>query len=804
MLLLDNIMQREDILDKIKEKSDQAQKLLNEIDTLRGLLRDNNFNFSSDFSEEDKIDIFMSYFRGRDTVYPYLSINRFDPTKKYFMPKCANEWKQGVCNKTMGKKCKTCQYWSSVPLDREVIRNHLFGNSPIGIYPMVEDETCYFLALDFDNKKCNKDIKQDVLDFSSICEQYNIPIAIERSRSGNGFHIWIFFDEKIHACIARKLGSLLLSATLNRYGKLQIDSFDRMFPNQDTLPNGGYGSLIALPLQYEPLMQCNTAFVDKNFIAFKNQYDFLNKIRKISLNEIKSYINLLSENVIDVSNGDVESEEIPKRRRDQISNAKFPAKINIILSNMIYIEKKDLNAVARNYIKRLATFSNPEFYKKQRMRISVYNTPMIIDCSKEDDQYLMLPRGVLENLQNLCEENNIKIKKHDKRNKGESISVEFNGILSNEQEIAVEEMLSYDNGILQAPTGFGKTVLACKMIAEKKISTLIVTDRIQILHQWQDSIAKFLNINDIGQVGGGKNLVTGKIDVASIKSIWNRGKFMDMINNYGMIIIDECHHLSAYTYENAINKLNARYVYGLSATPEKENGHTPIIKMQCGDIRYKVDAKRFNMALNIPMKVIRRDSHLSFYNDKITDYGLSEIDNMITKDILRSEMVIKDIMREFKNRKNILVLTDRLEHMKYLGNRLSNFTDNIFIYHGGLGEKVLKKYKEREAKILKMKQNKIVVATGSYIGEGFDDATLDVLFLTMPASGVTKITQSVGRLHRRNPNKEEILIYDYVDDNFRITRNMYEKRKKIYRKLGYEISDNMDKTPKACQRKLDL
>ena len=454
---------------------------------------------------------------------------------------------------------------------------------------------------------------------------------------------------------------------------------------------------------------------------------------------------------------------------------------------MIYIDKANLNAGVKNSFRRLATFANPEFYKKQRLRMSVYNIPMVIDCSKEDEKYLKIPRGTYEYLCDLCNDQNVKIKVSDKRNNGEKLDIKFNGKLKEEQELALNKMLEYDTGILHAPTGFGKTVISCKMISKRNVNTLVITHTLQLLRQWKERIKEFLDIEEVGQIGGGKNNVTNKIDVASIKTIWNKGKFNDIVKNYGMIIIDECHHLAAFTYESAVNTVNAKYVYGVTATPDRENGHTPIIKMQCGDIRYEVDFKKFNKNLNIPMKVYVKNNHLSFVDKNITDYTINEINNLIVKDVIRSEKIIKDVKEEFKNGKNILVLTERIEHMEYFKDKLSTLTNNLFLYHGGLGKKTLKKYDELKENIISNNDNKIIIATGSYIGEGFDDSSLDVLFLTMPISGITKVTQYTGRLHRKNKDKKEIIVYDYVDDNFKQTRNMFEKRKKTYEKLGYEI-----------------
>lgn len=778
-------MNRDEIINKIKEKEIAISSIRNELNELKAMLNglDSKEEISS-LSREEKVKIFMSYFKGRDDVYPYLSINKDNPNIKYYIPACLNEWKEGVCNKKMGKKCKNCQYRENIPLSKEVICKHMYENKPIGIYPLLTDDTCYFLALDFDNKNSDNDIKEEVLAFLNICDEYKIPTVLERSRSGNGIHIWIFFSTNIKAIIARKLGSLLLSKTME-ISNLPISSFDRMFPNQDTLPKGGYGNLIALPFQNEPSKYGNTIFIDRNFMKVRNQLEYLKSIHKLTESEVLDTIEKLSNETIDIGHEIVNmNKEVLTKTKNKIN---YPKSIKVILNDMVYIDKAGLDSIVKNSFRRLATFANPEFYKKQSLRMSVYNVPMVIDCSKEDDKYLKLPRGTYEYLENLCKTNNIKIIKTDKRSKGKKITVSFNGKLREEQQLALDKLLKYDNGILCAPTGFGKTVIGCKLIEERKVNTLILVNKLQLLEQWKDIIKEFLDIDEVGEISGKKKNITNIIDVASIKSLWNNGDVLDIAKNYGMIIIDECHHTAAYTFEQAINTGNAKYVYGISATPERENGHTPIIKMQCGDIRYKVDTLKFNKELNIPMKVIVKKSHLSFTDPKIDNYELNEINDFIAKDILRSEKIIKDIKKEYDNGKNILVLTERLEHLDYIYDKLSKYTSNIFKYYGGIGKKVLNKYKELNDEINLNNSNKIIISTGSYIGEGFDDNKLDVLFLTMPISGKTRVIQYAGRLHRRNENKKEILIYDYVDDNFAKTRNMFLKRKSTYEKLGYEI-----------------
>ena len=779
-------MSSEEILILIRKKELEIARLQGEVNSLKVKYNDLN-STKSNYTKEEKIKIFMDYFKGRDDVYPYLSIDKQDSSKKYYLPKCKNEWNRNICYKTMHKKCKDCLYWVDDEISDLVIENHLFNDKTIGMYTMMPDETCYFLAFDFDDKQTNNQIKDDVLAFTKICDDYNVPIAVERSRSGKGFHLWIFFENKIKAITARKLGSLLLSKTMEIRDSLKIESFDRMFPNQDFLPKGGYGNLIALPLQTEPSKYGNSVFVDRSFIPYNDQYTYLSSIVKMTEEEVFNIIRLLSSNTVDVGHqGFDKKDEVEDKNKN---NFKFPEKINILLSDMIYIDKADLSASVKNAFRRLASFANPVFYMKQRNRMSVRDVPMVIDCSKEDEKYIKLPRGTLEYLMVLCNKNHVKTNIKDIRNNGKKIDIKFNGTLRDDQNIALNDMLKYETGILEAPTGFGKTVTCCKLIAERSVNTLIIVFSLQLIKQWEERLKFFLNIDDVGQVGGGKNKVTNRVDIASIKTIYNNGKFNDIVKNYGMIIIDECHHSSAYTYESALNTVNAKYVYGVSATPEKENGHTPIINMQCGNIRYKVDLKEFNKKLNLSMKVYPKKLHLNFVDKSITDYSLNEIYNFISKDVIRNGIVIKDIEKEFNEGKNILVLTERIEHLEYLNERLSKLTKNIFIYRGGLGKKVLKKYDELNSNLTQNKENKIIIATSSCIGEGFDDSSLEVLFLTMPISGINRIIQYTGRLHRTNENKKEIIVYDYIDDNFLQTRNMFLKRKKTYEKMGYEIID---------------
>lgn len=472
------IINKEEIETLIRTKKSQISSLLDEISKLEYEM---NQNKKTNISIEEKIKVYSDYFRGRDDVYPYLSIDKKDSSKKYYIPACLNEWKTGICNKTMGKPCKTCQYREDKPLSYEVIRNHIYSNHPIGLYPILDDDTCYFLVFDFDDKKNETKIKEDILAFTNICDKYNIPVSLERSRSGKGIHAWIFFECKIKALNARKLGSLLLSKTMEIRDSLSIESFDRMFPSQDYLPKGGYGNLIALPFQNEPSKYGNTTFIDRNFMQIQSQFDYLCSIKKLKQDEVFEAINILSNETIDISHEDLDiKKEIKNKSKNKFA---FPKVINVVLEDMIYIDKANLSSAVKNSFRRLASFANPEFYKKQRLRMSVYNIPMVIDCSKETEKYLKLPRGTFEYLNSLCNEQHIKMNIIDKRNTGEKHSFKFNGKLYEEQKNALSKIMEYDNGILYAPTGFGKTVICCNLIAERGVNTLIITEKLQILRQ---------------------------------------------------------------------------------------------------------------------------------------------------------------------------------------------------------------------------------------------------------------------------------------------------------------------------------
>ena len=555
----------------------------------------------------EKIRLFMSLFKGRDDVYA----KRWDSKKNEkagYSPVCLNEWRPGVCGKPK-IACSACSNKSYAPLDEAVVDNHLRGAFVAGIYPMLPDETCWFLAIDFDDGDWHKDIST----LHDVCMAFDIPVVVERSRSGNGGHAWFFFETPLSAVLARKFGTSLLTHATNQRHEITFKSYDRFFPNQDTMPKGGLGNLIALPLQKEARLAGNSEFVDRHFEAYPDQWAFLGSIQKLSEDDVLALTTQLSPgSELGVVKQDEEVQkpwEAP--RVVELQQSDFPREVEIVKANMLYIPKNGISQRALNRLKRLAVFKNPEFFKHQAMRISTYGKDRIICCADDSVDYLCLPRGCEEEMKTLLAEQGVSFTCMDKANSGRTIAVEFNGALRDEQPLALEKMLEYDIGVLSVTTAFGKTVLAIRLIAERKVNTLVIVDKVTLLSQWKKRLQEFLSIHEtlpgaeahqkkrgrkksreiIGQLGNGKNSLSGIIDIALMQSLNKSGDANEYVKSYGMIIVDECHHAAAFSFEQVLKAAPAKYVYGLTATPTRKDGRHPIIFMQCGPIRYRDDAK---------------------------------------------------------------------------------------------------------------------------------------------------------------------------------------------------------------------
>ena len=739
-------------------------------------------------SPEDKVRLFRSLFRGREDVHAVRWVAK--DNRSGYSPACYNDWKHKVCGKYQKIPCATCDNRRLIPLDDKQIYRHLSGEVIIGIYPLLEDDTCMFLAIDFDKKGWRDDVRALI----DVCKQYHVPGYVEISRSGNGAHVWFFFDEKVSAAHARKLGTTLLANAMENRHQIGFDSFDRMFPNQDTMPKGGFGNLIALPLQKKARESRFSEFVDEQLNRIDDQWLFLLQIEKLSKHRISTILTEIpachgSMGLSQTATSLVDEAMPWETKQAQPEGYKdIPSQVQIVLSNMIYVEKSGLPQKLMAKIVRLAAFHNPEFYRAQAMRMPIYKIPRVINLSTETDKYLAIPRGCMDDFSKLMSNLGISLNQNDMRFSGEHIDAAFEGTLYREQLLAGTAMLQHDNGILSAATAFGKTVVAIWMIAQRQTNTLVIVHRRQLMNQWIERLKCFLNGTAIGQIGGGIDKRTGKIDVAIIQSLTHKHTVKELVKDYGMVIVDECHHISAFSFEQVLKSVRAKYVYGLTATPIRKDGHHPIVYMQCGPIRYKVDAKSQTLQRAFTHRVITRQTNFSMTKHREdAKLKITDIYQALVEDPKRNDMILDDIIAAIVAGRSPLVLTERTAHVEFFAHKLAGFSKHIIALRGGMGRRQLKAIMD-ELHSIPDEDERVIISTGKYIGEGFDDSRLDTLFLTLPISWKGVLQQYAGRLHRDHANKTEVVIYDYVDMNEPMLVNMYRKRIKGYEGMGYIIS----------------
>ena len=765
---------------------------------------------------DEKVALFLSLFAGRDDVLA----KRWENAKKGsagYVPVCNNEWTP-VCPKTGGgkMKCRDCQSQKFVKFDAVAVEKHLKGQWTVGTYPMFPDETCRFLAFDFDGKEYSPDVlRRDVSAIREVFNEKQISVAVERSRSGEGIHFWIFFSENIPASAARKLGSSIITYTMNKHHELTFKTYDRLIPTQDTLPKGGFGNLIALPLQKAPREQGKSVFIDENFDVYMDQWSYLYNIKKYTLDDVERFIRDLSPigdlGLLRKDEGDEKPWE-GRKSVPKITRLDFSETVIIVRSNMLYIKKDSVSSPALNILKRLAAFRNPEFYKAQAMRLPTYEKARIISCSEETEQYLCLPRGLDDEINQILNDCGVEVKWIDELNNGRSIDVSFNGVLRNEQQQAADALLAHGNGILSATTAFGKTVIGAHLIAKRKVNTLVLVHRTNLLAQWIKQLNEFLIINEepvaeftpkgrkkkkniIGQIGGGKNNLSGVIDVAVMQSLISGDEVRELVKNYGMVIVDECHHVSAFSFEKILKFANAKYVYGLTATPVRQDGHHPIMYMQCGKIRYRVDAKNQAEARPFEHYIIPRFTRFQkpVHQDEAKWY-ITDIYRDIQNSEIRNSLIIQDVISAIDQGRNPIILTERTDHVKDLADRLKPHVKNVIPMTGGAGHKKSRELLQAVSDI-PPDELFVLVATGKYVGEGFDMPRLDTLFLTMPISWKGTVQQYAGRLHRLFDSKKEVQIYDYVDVHVPTLERMYQKRLKGYSAIGYKAKGTPQPIP---------
>lgn len=746
-------------------------------------------------SPAEKIACFRSLFRGRSDVYP----QRFESRKTGragYSPACGNEWVRGVCEKPR-IKCSNCPHQDWLAVNDWTVRWHLSGKDSdqkpfvLGVYPMLLDESCYFLAIDLDGEGWHDDVKALI----NVVKKLSLPVAIERSRSGNGAHLWFFFERAIPATQARRLGSHLLTEAMEARPEIGLASYDRMFPNQDTLPKGGFGNLIALPLQKAARDANNSMFIDEAFEPIPDQWAFLGNLPKVAAQKITQIVSHAEScnRILPIRIAPTDEFALTPwkaspsgRSKEPILELHLSKPLEIVLSNKIYIPQADLPAALRNRIVRLAAFQNPEFYKAQAMRLPTYDKPRVIACAEAHAEHIALPRGCLDELKALFRRNKIRYKVKDLREPGTELEVNFIGDLRPEQITAAKALLPHQNGVLAATTAFGKTVLAAWLIAERGVNTLILVHRQQLMEQWVERLATFLDFpqKSIGRLGGGRRKLHGQIDIALIQSIVRKDVVDDRIAEYGHLIIDECHHLSAQSFERAVSFAKAKYVLGLSATLQRKDGHQPIIFMQCGPVRHEVHAKDQAKARPFQHHVIVRPTGYRQLSESEDDARMEyqKLCQELMDDHARNRLICTDIAAAIEAGRNPLVLTERTEHLEALAIELTARGIDSVTLQGGMNKQ------QRVTAMERLDTDSIVVlATGRYVGEGFDYSRLDTLFITMPVSWRGTVAQYVGRLHRLHDGKQVVQVYDYADLNVPMLARMFDKRCAGYEAVGYSI-----------------
>ena len=773
---------------------------------------------------KELVQFYYSMFKGRRDVYSLRSGKPNAKTGKHgYYTQCDNFWKAGLCGKKDGKntKCQSCPNQKYKPLTGDVIYAHLTGvkedcSDVVGLYPVWPDETCNYLVFDFDNHdESSNSVKwqEEANALRAICADNDVPCLVERSRSGKGAHVWMFFEKAINIKKARLFGAALLDKGAESVNQQSFDTYDRMIPAQDKLPEGGLGNLVALPLQGRAVKNGNSVFVDEKWQPYHDQWSVLKNTGKLSETFIDEKLSSwgnkysISSNTDNEIPGQISIDETPWENSIKFERSDTKGTVRIVLADKAYVDKTDIKPRLQNKIRRLAAYNNPEYFKNQGMGISTFGIPRIVYSGEDTEQFIAIPRGCLNKLCKNLKSSNIDYSVEDKRNTGKEINVSFAGELYPEQQDAVNSLTGHDFGVLAAATGFGKTVVGSYLISERKVNTLILVHNNEIMQNWINDLERFLEIKEdypqymtktgrvktrkslIGRLTGAHNSMTGIIDVAMVTSLGSGDSIKPFVKDYGMVIMDECHHGAAESIEAVLSKVNAKYVYGLTATVKREDGKDKTVLMQFGPVRFRFTAKDKIRLQGMEHILEPRFTPIISTKEKLT---LNEAYEIVVNSDFRNSLIASDIEACIKQGHTPLVLSKRKAQIDVLFEKVKDKADHVLVLTGGKKQSERKELRERLGSISES-ESLIVLATGQYIGEGFNCSRLDMLFLAMPIAWDGNVEQYTGRLNRSHDGKNRVTVIDYVDHHIEMFANMYNKRLRTYKRIGYELSQDVER-----------
>lgn len=662
-----------------------------------------------------------------------------------------------------------------LPLTDDVFVSHLRGETTVGIYPLLRDDACTLLACDFDGGSW----ALDALAYLDACHGAEVPAALERSRSGDGAHVWVFFDGPVQASTARSLGAALLRVALTARCEIDLASYDRFFPSQDFVPRGSFGNLIALPLHGERLTQGATAFLDPTTMEpWPDQWRFLSSVGRLGADAAGA----LAQALRPVEAG-------PALAFGELARADGPPPPEVVrgrLEARLSIERSGLPPALVAGLKHLASIHNPAFYEKQRMRFSTWDTPRFIRCYDEDREWIHLPRGLVERVAALLVDLGSRLEVEDARTEHDPVGLRFAGALMAHQRDAVAAVVEHDQGVIVAPPGAGKTVMACAVIAHHDRPALVLVDREPLVEQWRDRLSEHLTLErgDVGVIGGGRSRATGRVDVAMIQSVARRERPAELFEGYGLIVVDECHHLPAVSFENCVRHAPSRCWLGLTATPYRRDGLEGLIAFQCGPTRFEIRPGELADGSSLRREVVVHETAAEV--EEVASVSIQAVFTALVEDERRNEQICADVHGAVAAGRTCLVLTQRTGHIDAIATLLEAGGDQPLVLRGGLSKRA------REAVISAIAERPdgegiVLVATGSYLGEGFDWPELDTLFLAFPLAFKGRVVQYVGRLLRPHAEKSRVELHDYVDVHIPVVRQMHAKRLAAYSALGFDV-----------------